>query len=288
MLSRRSLLAAGAGAVALTACQGASRTSVGAGGRDSARGGLNLLVVTPEAETGKPTRLAFVLQDDAKEFLSPRSVTLQFGPAPDRFTSPKVEGRVFADASPAPPYFTVEAELAPKGTVWAQATVDGKRATAPIMIVDAVPGLGAGQAVPKVRTPSPGDSAGLEQVCTRSEPCPWHDVSLDQALGRGRPLAVLVATPAFCQTATCGPMLDVLLKAAPAFAEKVGFVHLEVYAARPTGPEVTRTPLAPAVKAFGLASEPNLFLVGADGTVRERIDGLFGTSEATEALRRLV
>jgi len=286
VLSRRALFAAGAGAVVLTACGSGSPKSPGSGAAAGGEG-LNLLVVTPEAKTGKPTRLAFVLQDDAKEFIAPKSVTLQFGPAPDRFTSPKVEGRIFADASPAPAYFTVEAELAPKGTVWAQATVDGKQATAPIMIVDAVPGLGAGQPMPKVRTPSPGDSAGLEQVCTRSEPCPWHDVSLDQALGQGRPLAVLVATPAFCQTATCGPMLDVLLKAAPAFADRVGFVHLEVYAARPTGPEVSKTPLAPAVKAFGLASEPNLFLIAADGTVRERIDGLFGTSEATEALRRL-
>ncbi len=289
MLSRRSLLAAGAGAVVLGACGSGSTTSGGPGGKDSARGGLNLLVVTPEAEAGKPTRLAFVLQDDAKEYLSPKSVTVQFGPAPDRFTSPIVEARIFNDASPAPSYVTVEAELAPKGTVWAQATVDGRKATAPIMIVDARPGLGVGQPVPRVKTPSPGDAAGLDVVCTRSpEPCPWHDVSLDQALGRGRPLAVLVATPAFCQTATCGPMLDVLLKAAPPFVDRVGFVHLEVYAARPSGPEVSRTPLSPAVKAFGLASEPNLFLVAPDGTVRERIDGLFGTTEATQALQRLV
>ena len=287
MFSRRSLLAAGAGAVALSACKGATGPSTGTG--DAARGGLNLLVVTPEAETGKPTRLAFVLQDDAKEYISPKSVTMQFGPAPDRFTSPIVEARIFNDASPAPSYVTVEAELAPKGTVWAQAIVDGRKATAPIMIVDARPGLGVGQPVPRVRTPSPGDAAGLEVVCTRSpDPCPWHDVSLDQALGQGRPLAVLVATPAFCQTVTCGPMLDVLLKAAPPFADRVGFVHLEVYAARPSGPEVSRTPLSPAVKAFGLASEPNLFLVAADGTVRERIDGLFGNTEATQALQRLV
>lgn len=287
MLTRRSLLAAGAGAVALSACKGTTGPATGTG--DAARGGLNLLVVTPEAEAGKPTRLAFVLQDDAKEYLSPKSVTVQFGPAPDRFTSPIVEARIFNDAGPASSYVTVEAELAPKGTVWAQATVDGKKAIAPIMVVDARPGLGAGQPVPRVQTPSPGDAAGLEVVCTRSpEPCPWHDVSLDQALGRGRPLALVVATPAFCQTATCGPVLDVVLKAAPPFADRVGFVHLEVYAARPTGPEVTRTPLSPAVKAFGLASEPNLFLVGPDGTVRERIDGLFGTTEVTQALQRLV
>ncbi len=270
--------------MALTAC-GAS-SAPGRGNQGAL--GLNLLVVTPEAETGKPSRLVFVLQDDDQEYITPKAVTLQFGPTQDRFTSPVVQGQVFTDAAPAPPYFTVEAELAPKGTVWAQAKVDGKKATAPIMIVDARPGLVPGQPMPPVRTPSPGDSAGLEQVCTRSPACPWHDVSLDQALEQGRPLAVLVSTPAFCQTATCGPVLDILLRAAPEVGDRVGFVHLEVYATRPTGPEVTRTPLAPAVKAFGLATEPVLFLVGADGNVKDRVDGLYGTTEATQALKSLL
>ncbi|MEO5680866.1 MAG: hypothetical protein ABIS47_14495 [Acidimicrobiales bacterium] len=246
-------------------------------------------MVTPEAEAGKPTRLAFVVQDDGKEFITPREVTLQFGPSQDRFTSPVVTGQIFTDAAPAPPYFTVEAELAPKGTVWVRARVDGTTATAPIVIVDARTGLVPGAPVPRVRTPSPGDAAGIEQVCTLSPgPCPWHDVSLDRAAGLGRPLAVLVATPAFCQTAVCGPVLDVLLRAASGFADRVGFVHLEVYAARPTGPDIGGTPLAPAVKAFGLASEPVLFLVGADGVVKDRIDGLYGTSEAAAALKKLL
>ncbi len=285
MLSRRTFLAAGAGAVALGACGSASTSR---GGGEAARGGLNLLVVTPEAEAGRSTRLAFVLQDDDQEYVTPKEVTLQFGPAQDRFTSPVVRGRVFTDAAPAPPYFTVDAELAPKGTVWAQATVEGKKATAPIMIVDARPGLGPGQLVPAVATPSPAGNAGVDPVCTRVPACPWHDLSLDQALKAGRPLAVLVATPAFCQTATCGPVLDILLDAASDVGDTVGFVHLEVYATRPAGPEVTRTPLAPAVKAFGLASEPVLFLVTPDGTVQDRIDGLYGTSEAEAALQRLL
>jgi hypothetical protein len=128
----------------------------------------------------------------------------------------------------------------------------------------------------------------VELVCTRSGgPCPWHDVSLDQALTQGRPLAVLVATPAFCQSATCGPVLDVLLRAQPPFGDRIHFVHLEVYATKPTGADISRTPLAPAVKAFALESEPVLYLVAPDGTVKNRIDGLYGLTEATDALTKL-
>jgi len=242
-------------------------------------------VVTPEAETGRPTRLAFVLQDDAKEYLSPKSVRLQFGPAPDRFTSPIVEARIFNDASPAPSYVTVEAELAPKGTVWAQATVDGRKATAPIMIVDARPGLGAGQTVPLVRTPSPGDAAGLEVVCTRSpEPCPWHDVSLDRAVGQGRPLAVLVATPAFCQTAICGPVLDLLVARQAQYADVVTMIHAEVY---PNEAAAGRT-TTDVVTAYGLPWEPSLFLALPDGTITNRLDYTFDQRELDEALAALV
>jgi len=284
VISRRTLLSASAGAVALAACKSKSKST------PSASSNANLLVVTPEAEAGRSTRLAFVLQDNAREFITPKRVTLQFGPSQDQFTSPLVEGRVFTDAAPAPPYFTVDAQLAPKGTVWVQATVDGKKAAvAPISIVDARTGLHPGQPMPRVRTPSPGDSAGVEQVCTKSGgPCPWHDVSLDQALGQGRPLAVLVATPAFCQTAVCGPVLDILLRAQPEFAERIRFVHLEVYATKPTGQEISKTPLAPAVKAFGLESEPILFTVTPDGMVKDRVDGLYGVSEATATLKKLL
>jgi len=42
------------------------------------------------------------------------------------------------------------------------------------------------------------------------------------------------------------------------------------------------------VKAFGLDSEPILFTVTPDGTVQDRIDGLYGLTEATTALKRLL
>jgi len=281
VLSRRTLLAAGAGAVALTACGGSSNKASGKG--------LNLLVVTPQAEVGRSSRLAFVVQDNAREFILPKRATLQFGPAQDRFTSPIVEARVFTDAAPAPPYFTVDAELAPKGTVWARANVDGATATVPIDIVDARTGLHPGQPMPRVHTPSPGDNAGVELVCTRSGgPCPWHDISLDQALASGRPLAVLVATPAFCQSETCGPVLEVLLRAQPEVGDRVHFVHLEVYATRPSGPDISTTPPAPAVRAFGLDSEPILFTVTPTGIVQDRLDGLYGLTEATTTLKKLL
>ena len=39
-------------------------------------------------------------------------------------------------------------------------------------------------------------AAGVDRICTRIEPCPFHAVSADEVIGSGRPVAVLVATPA--------------------------------------------------------------------------------------------
>ena len=74
----------------------------------------------------------------------------------------------------------------------------------------------------------------------------------------GRPIAFLIATPAFCQTAACGPVLDVLLTLQPEFSD-VRMVHAEVYT--DTSLESTTT----AVKDYQLAFEPVLYLADADG-----------------------
>ena len=99
----------------------------------------------------------------------------------------------------------------------------------------------------------------------------------------GKPIALVFATPLLCQTATCGPVLDNVVKAAPAFAGKVTFVHSEIFVT-----ESRNAANTPAVLAYHLQSEPLMFLADAKGNVVERIDGLFGQAEVTAALSRLV
>ncbi|HEV7719907.1 MAG TPA: hypothetical protein VGO60_01410 [Iamia sp.] len=143
-----------------------------------------------------------------------------------------------------------------------------------------------GQPLPPTPTPTVADARGVDPICTQDPPCPLHEVDLETALGTG-PLAVLVSTPAFCQTAICGPVLDVFV-AAQAETPDVTFVHVEVYESaeevEAEGPDAT---LAPAVAAWKLPYEPCLFLVAADGTVAERLDVIYDTDELAEALARL-
>ena len=90
---------------------------------------------------------------------------------------------------------------------------------------------------------------------------------------------VLVSTPAFCQTAICGPVLDLFVAAEAEFPE-VTFIHVEVYAsAEEVEADGLQAPLAPAVEALGLPFEPALFLIEADGTIAERIDVIYDEVE---------
>ena len=139
-----------------------------------------------------------------------------------------------------------------------------------------------GGPMPVVDTPTTADPRGVTPICTAEPPCPLHDTTLSAVLGEGRPVALLIATPAFCQIAICGPVLDILLEAAPAHPD-VRFLHAEVYA----DPATDLTTYAPVVGELGLHFEPCLVLVGSDGVVAERLDTIYDRSELDERLGAL-
>jgi len=116
-------------------------------------------------------------------------------------------------------------------------------------------------------TPTTDDARGVDPICTRSpDPCPFHEVTLTEALESGKPVVYLIGTPAHCATGTCAPGLEYLMEAAPTYGDDVVFVHAEVYA------DNAATERAPAVAAAKLEYEPVIFVTDAQGTVVERID----------------
>ena len=124
-----------------------------------------------------------------------------------------------------------------------------------------------GQQAQSVATPTGADDLGYERICTRPEPCGMHEVSLDDALAEGRPVVALFATPAFCQTAVCGPTVDVVddVRRSGDFGD-VAFVHCEIFS------DAGQT-LGDPVVAWNLPTEPWMFVIDGDGTIRRRADG---------------
>lgn len=135
-----------------------------------------------------------------------------------------------------------------------------------------------GEPLPPFDTPTLRDARGVDPLCTRSGgPCPFHDITLTEALTSGRPVAYLVGTPAFCSTGTCAPALDFLVERASSGGDTV-FVHADIYT------DSTATKVAPAVEAYGLTYEPVLFVTDAAGVVRHRLDIVYDLAELRSVL----
>src|SRR5207245_3927905 len=107
-------------------------------------------------------------------------------------------------------------------------TVNGTGLPTSVQIPATTSVVGAGQKMVPVDTATTADPHGVQLVCTRDPACPLHDVTLRAALAGGTPVAFLVATPKFCQTAKIGPVLDVLLKQKDQFPQ-IKMLHAEVY-----------------------------------------------------------
>lgn len=131
-----------------------------------------------------------------------------------------------------------------------------------------------GQPLPPFHTPTVDDARGVDPICTLTpDPCPFHAMTLTDALAAGKPVVYLIGTPAHCQTGTCGPGLEYLVTVAPEFAERATFVHAEVYT------DDTANDVAPAVTALNLVYEPVIYVTDAAGTVVDRLDIVWDQTE---------
>ena len=136
-----------------------------------------------------------------------------------------------------------------------------------------------GDALPPFDTPTVDDKRGVDPICTSSEgTCPFHDVTLTEALQSGKPVVYFIGTPAYCQTGTCAPGLDALIALSKKVGDAAVFVHADVYA------DKTATDLAPAVLAYKLAYEPLLYITDAKGVLVNRLDAVFDVTEMSSAL----
>ncbi len=148
-----------------------------------------------------------------------------------------------------------------------------------VLIETSAPAVG--EPAPPSPTPTDADSP-LEEITTDPDPDPrFYELSLDEAIANGRKTVVIFSTPAFCHTATCGPLLDIVKGAAPGHPD-VDFVHVEVYT-NLTNPDFAPIPanLAPAVLGewWNLPSEPWVFVVDEAGLVQARFEGVMAVEE---------
>ena len=186
------------------------------------------------------------------------------------------------------PYFLLEFEISDsrKGTCQLTIDIDGSEQVVEFRVVgkDETDLIQIGENMRVIDTPTRSDSAGFDPLCTRYEPCPFHQINLSEALRRNRPTVLMISTPGFCQTSICGPVLELLidLPSDPTWS----VIHAEVY----TQPkkiaegENIQDLLAPVVRTYGMDFEPCLVVADSANKVKARLDYAFDKKEIRAAL----
>ena len=287
-LSRRDLLITGGVTLFVAACggsEGDTQTSAGgstqAGNDGTLPVGFQLVQRFPSSPlfTPGPVRLPISL-GDGQNLLTAGPALLDGWietAAGDRIVDLVAERR---SEGIVVPYWEVRAEL-PEAAVYTLRLQgdDGYGATFELFEPKQVASPLTGSPLPPFLTPTVDDHRGVEPYCSLGpEPCPFHELTLTDALAAGTPLAYIVGTPAHCQTGTCAPGLELLVEAAAGFGSRLTVVHADVYA------DDAATRVAPAVEALGIDYEPVIYLCDARGVIVDRLDAIWDRGELSSRL----
>ena len=143
-----------------------------------------------------------------------------------------------------------------------------------------VPAVGA--RAPASATPTLG-SAPVSALTTERPPDrSLLRYSVAGSLAAHAPFVVTFATPRFCTSRVCGPVVDVVEAVRRRFASRrVRFIHVEVFRGNDPSKGYNRW-----MREWGLTSEPWTFLVGPDGRVKAEFQGSVSAAELSDAIRQ--
>lgn len=135
-------------------------------------------------------------------------------------------------------------------------------------------------------------NAPLRQIDTSPEPDePFHQISVAEALNAGKPSVIAFATPAFCESRTCGPTMDIVRAAHAKYGDKANWVHVEPFKLDENGKLLLsggEKVNSDAGNQWRLPSEPWVFLVDKAGVVVARFDGPVTLEELEFYLDRMI
>lgn len=143
-----------------------------------------------------------------------------------------------------------------------------------------------GEPAPVAPTPTLDDMT-MAELTTDPDPEPsFYTTSLEEAIASAKPTVLVFSTPAYCQTAACGPLLETVKDLAPDHPD-VNFIHVEVFTGLTEddfAPDADHVAPAAGPDWFSLPSEPWVFVIDGDGIVVARFEGVMDAGELEEIL----
>jgi hypothetical protein len=168
-----------------------------------------------------------------------------------------------------------------------QATIDaeGLATAGPAGFVahDDLPLIEPGEQAPASQTRTSAEFPDLSVITSDPEPDPaMYESSVGDAVTSGSSSVIVFATPAFCASRACGPLLDQVKGLRPDY-DDVEFVHVEIYEDLQVD-SVEDLTAVPAIEEWGIPSEPWVFVVDSAGVVSAAFEGAASDEELTAAI----
>ena len=141
------------------------------------------------------------------------------------------------------------------------------------------PSPDVGDPAPSIHTETTADAGGdTYSIDTRQPPSTMHEVDFSDVVGE-KPVILLLATPALCQSRVCGPVADIAEQVKSERGDEAEFIHQEIYRDN----DISKG-FRPQFAAWKLATEPWLFAIDREGKVAARMEGAFSAEELNRAV----
>jgi hypothetical protein len=168
-----------------------------------------------------------------------------------------------------------------------QVTIDteGYETAGPVGLVttDDSPVVQVGETAPASVTKTAAEYPDLSVISSDPEPDPaMYQLSVDEAVSNGSPSVIVFATPAWCVSETCGPLL-LQVKGLRSGYQGVDFVHVEVYDDIQVS-SFEELEVVESVVEWGLVAEPWVYVVDKDGIVTGSFEGAASDDELRTAI----
>jgi hypothetical protein len=152
-----------------------------------------------------------------------------------------------------------------------------------VTVGDAPATPAVGSLAPRSRNLIAKDVKNLREIDTSAHPDPrLHQIRIADAIMQGKPQLIVFATPQFCTSRMCGPVVDVVRGLVPAYGKRVAFIHQEIWQ------DFASKKAFPTVEEWRLNTEPWIFIVDSQGIIRAKFEGLVTVRELEVALQQVL
>jgi hypothetical protein len=154
-------------------------------------------------------------------------------------------------------------------------------------VAEAVTAPAVGTPAIKSESKTIHDVERISQLTTGSLHDPdLYQTTISGAIDSGLPTVVVMASPAFCTNAVCGPQVEVLKELKDKYRAQANFIHVDFY----DNPEeiqgdLNRARTSPTVEEWRLPSTEWSFVIDDRGVISSRFESFATLEELERALR---